>query len=141
MRDANLPARAKLLSSLRQKNSTHQRWLKTDNLSDLITEAEKLSENENTKPEVLCALYDVIIRKSVAMQPIALNALVWTLPLFSNCEKKISSMDAKMYRSAFSNALMTAVNYSLLNRNFDAFDKLWELRLLFRNIEFNYFDF
>jgi hypothetical protein len=113
---------------MRHKTSTYQRWMKTEDLDDLINEAEKLNHASDMRPEILCALYSVIIKKAVVANPIALKCLVSVLPNYQAAEKRTSDWDFKQFRSEFSQAHNAAISYALLNRNYEAFDKLFELR-------------
>lgn len=127
MRDANQHTRAKLIARLKQKNSTHARWINTHDLSVLVSEAESMEQKDGTKPEVLASLYNVILSKS--SNPLILSTLSWLLPKFHDLmEHKMGSTENKYYRSSFNSTLRTAIDQALLHRQYDAFDQLWELR-------------
>lgn len=101
--------------------------MNTDDLDELQLEAEKLNKNADIRQEILCALYSVIIKKTVASRPIALPYLVSALINYQAAEKRASGWD-KVFRIEFNQAHNAAISYALLHRNYDAFDKLFELR-------------
>lgn len=113
---------------MRQKTSTYQRWMNTTDLKDLMREAENLSRTPDVNPGVIHTLYAVIMRKAIAMKPIALDCLVTVMPTYQALRKNDLSYHFKQSNVEFGRTHNTAINYALLCRNYDAFEKLLELR-------------
>jgi hypothetical protein len=127
LRDANQQTRSKLILQLKQKSPAHARWINTHDLSVLENEAKNLEKKDGMMPEILASLYNVILSKS--SNPLALNTLTWLLPKFHDLlEHKLNATDSRFYRYSLNSTLRMAVDQSLLHRQYEAFDQLWELR-------------
>ncbi|KAI6181364.1 Leucine-rich PPR motif-containing protein, mitochondrial [Aphelenchoides besseyi] len=129
LRKLNLPARAELVQRLKRKNTAYSRWLESD-ISTLLKEAESLRSRPNVIPQVFCALFDVIVRKSIQQRPVDWRALHAILPDFHAQKSKLSGDELRSgnFLKTFTNAQSTAFVHALAANEWTMADELWNLR-------------
>ncbi|KAI6207174.1 hypothetical protein M3Y94_01000200 [Aphelenchoides besseyi] len=129
LRKINLPTRAELVQRLKRKNTAYSRWLESD-IPSLLREAESLRLKPTVKPQVFCALFDVIVRKSTQQLPVDWRALHAILPDFNAQKSKLSGDELRSGNlvKTFTNAQSTAFVHALAANEWTMADELWNLR-------------